>query len=71
MTITAYKMNCINYKPGEEKCRYLCGKIAEDPEPECYNPMIKDVPEWNRVDAAVRKLAAALRGPDEKGGDSQ
>ena len=41
MTITAYRMNCINYKPGEEKCRYLCGKIDKDPEPGCYNPMIK------------------------------
>ncbi len=62
MTITAYRMNCINYKPGEEKCRYLCGKIDEDPEPACYSPMIKDVPEWNRVDAAVEKLAKHLRG---------
>lgn len=50
-------MNCINYKPGEDKCRYLCGKIDKDPEPGCYNPLIRDLKEWNRVDRLFRECA--------------
>ena len=53
-----YKDNCKQYKLGEEKCRYLCcGIIGKDQEPLCYNPMIKDVEKWDRIDAALREFA--------------
>ena len=57
MTITAYRNNCVNYKPGDDKCRYLCGTINKDPEPLCYTPMIKDLEEWDRMDQVLKEFA--------------
>ncbi len=51
-----WRSNCTTYVPGSDKCRFLCGDM-EGEEPLCYNPLIMDIEEWDRIDRVLEEYA--------------
>ncbi len=61
-----YRDSCKAYKPGDDKCQFFCGRMDKDPEPWCYNPIVVDQDEWDRIDKALREFVEKSGSGGEK-----